>query len=141
MIYEPGVLKVIATKNGKKWATATRRTTGAAERVRLNADRKTLHADGCDLSFITVTIADSNDELVPRSHNAVTFSLSGPGEIVALDNGDPTSFEPFQGNSRRAFNGLALVVVRSIRGQPGKIALMAQSPGLRDGSVTLQTKI
>jgi hypothetical protein len=35
-------------------------------------------------------------------------SVSGPADIVALDNGDPTSFEPFHGDTRSAFNGLAL---------------------------------
>jgi beta-galactosidase len=140
VVYEPGVLKVVTTMHGKKWATATRRTTGAAQRVRLSSDCKILRANGSDLAFVTVSIADANDELVPRSHNLLQFSLSGPGEIVALDNGDPTSLESFQGNQRRAFNGLALVVVRSIAGELGKIVLDAQSEGLRGASVTLQSK-
>src|ERR1019366_1744262 len=38
----------------------------------------------------------------------------GPGEIVATDNGDPTSFERFPAPERNAFNGPALVVVRTL---------------------------
>jgi len=140
VVYEPGMLKVVTTKNGKKWASATRRTTGPAQRVTLSPDRACLRADGCDLAFVTVTLTDENDELVPRSQNALRFSLSGPGEIVALDNGDPTSLEPFQGNQGRAFNGLALVVVRSAVGASGKLVLSAQSEGLRGATLTLQSK-
>jgi beta-galactosidase len=29
---------------------------------------------------------------VPRSKNHIKFDISGPGEIVATDNGDATSF-------------------------------------------------
>jgi beta-galactosidase len=141
VVYEPGMLKVVTTKNGKKWASATRRTTGPAQRVTLSPDCECLRADGCDLAFVTVTLTDENDELVPRSQNALRFSLSGPGEIVALDNGDPTSLEPFQGNQGRAFNGLALVVVRSAVGESGKLVLSAQSDGLRGATLTLQSKL
>ncbi len=99
-----------------------------------------LRTNGSDVAFVTVTITDANEEIVPRSQNVLYFSIKGPGEIVALDNGDPTSFESFQGNQRRAFNGLALVVVRSIAGEPGKVVLNARSDGLRGASVTLQSQ-
>ncbi len=32
-------------------------------------------------------------------------------ELVATDNGDPTSFTPFQSAERESFNGLALAIV------------------------------
>ena len=38
---------------------------------------------------------------VPRSHNLVQFEVDGPGEIVAVGNGDATSHEPFQAASER----------------------------------------
>jgi len=77
------------------------------------------------LSFITVTVADKNGLLVPRSKNHIQFQIEGPGEIVATDNGDATSFESFQAPERNAFNGLALVIVRTEPGQPGTIKLTA----------------
>jgi len=137
VIYQPGELKVITYKKGKKWASAVRTTTGPAMQIAMNADRSQLQADGCDLAFVTVSIADDQSLVVPQSQNLIEFSITGPGSIVAVDNGDPTSFEPFQGTQRRAFNGLTLVVIRTASGKPGKITLGAYSEGLRGASVSI----
>ena len=128
--YEPGELRVVAYKNGKKWATDEVHTTGPATKLLLAADREKITADGKDLSYVTVTVADSKGRLVPRSMNHIKFDIEGPGEIVAVDNGDATSHEPFQAKERNAFNGLALVIVHAT--QPGKITLTAHSDGLKD---------
>jgi beta-galactosidase len=138
VVYEPGELKAVAYKDGKPWAEDVVRTAGAAAKVLLTPDRAEIRADGQDLSFVTVTIADERGTLVPRSHNLVTFSVEGPGEIVAVDNGDPTSFEPFQARERKAFNGLALVVVRTRAGEAGSIRLSAKSDDLAPAEVTLR---
>ena len=71
------------------------KTAGPAAKLLAQADRTTIAADGQDLSFITITVADKDGVLVPRAKNRIRFSLEGPGEIVATDNGDPTSFESF----------------------------------------------
>ena len=128
--YAPGELKVVAYKNGKPWTTDVVRTTGAASQLTLKTDRAKIAADGKDLSFVTVTVADQKGQLVPRSKNHIQFEIEGPGEIVAVDNGDATSFESFQAKERNAYNGLALVIVRA--NQPGKITLKAHADGLKD---------
>jgi beta-galactosidase len=138
--YVPGELKVVAYKNGKKWATDVVRTAGPATKLSLKADRATIAADGKDLSFVTVTVTDKKGQLVPRSKHQLKFEIEGPGEIVATDNGDPTSFESFQAPERKAFNGLALVIVRAKAGEAGKIKLTATAEGLGGGSVTIRAK-
>ena len=137
VVYQTGELKVIAYKNGQQWATEVVKTTGPASKLLLSADRNRIHATGTDLSFVTVTVADAAGLLVPRSKNLVTFSVTGPGEIVAVDNGDATSFEPFQASQRKAYNGLALVIVRAKPGVPGAIKLHAESAGLAPADVSL----
>ena len=139
VVYQPGELKVVAYKNGKKWATDVMKTTGPAAKLLLEPDRARITADGQDLSFITVTVADKDSLLVPRSKNQVQFSISGPGEIVAVDNGDATSFEPFQASERRAYNGKALVIVRSLNGKSGVIVVKAESPGLAAAEVKIKS--
>jgi beta-galactosidase len=138
--YEPGELRVVAYKNGKRWAEDVMKTTGPAGRLTMKADRATVKADGQDLAFITVTIADQNGLLVPRSKNRISFELSGPGEIVAVDNGDATSFESFQSQARNAYNGLCLVVVRTKTGHAGAIKLKAQSQGLAGAEIVIRSK-
>jgi Glycoside hydrolase family 2 C-terminal domain 5 len=80
---------------------------------RLAPDRAKIQADGSDLSYVTVTVADKSGLMVPRSKNHIQFSVEGPGEIVATDNGDATSLVSFQSPERDAYNGLALVIVRA----------------------------
>jgi beta-galactosidase len=140
VIYQPGELKVVAYRDGKLWTEQVQQTTGPAAVIRLEADRSMINADGADLSFVTVRVTDKDDLPVPRSHNRIKFTLDGPGEIIAVGNGDAASHEPFQATERKVFNGMALVIVRSIKGEPGTIRLTAASEGLRSTSIDLTTK-
>ncbi|MBN2063405.1 MAG: DUF4982 domain-containing protein, partial [Sedimentisphaerales bacterium] len=89
--YEPGILEVIAYKDGKKWAKDKVVTAGEPYTLRLIADRPTITADGCDLSFVTVEVVDKNGNFVPRADNMIKFTINGPGTIAATDNGDATN--------------------------------------------------
>jgi beta-galactosidase len=140
VVYQPGTLKVVAYKNGKRWATDEAKTTGPAAELTLQADRATIAADGKDLSYVTVTVADKNGQLVPRSKNHVKFEIEGPGEIVAVDDGDPTNLEPMQAREHGTFNGLALVIVRAKAGQPGTITLEAEADGLKPAAIRIAGK-
>jgi beta-galactosidase len=130
VVYEPGTLEVVAYKDGARWATDRVRTAQAARRLRAQPDRATIRADGRDLSFVTVSVVDEHGVLVPRANHLVRFEVEGPGEVVATDNGDPTSFEPFPSSRRAAFSGLCLAIVRAQAGQPGRITLTARGDGL-----------
>jgi len=140
VIYEPGELKVIAYKAGKKWSTDTVKTTGAPSKLLLAADRNKIASDGKDLSFITVTVADKQGLQVPRANNHIKFAVEGPGEIVATDNGDATSFESFQAPERNAYNGLALVIVRGKPGTTGEIKLTATADGLAPATLEIKAR-
>lgn len=139
VVYEPGTLEVVAYKNGRKWATDTVKTSQAPAALEMTPDRATICADGRDLSFVTVRITDASALTAPRANHPLRFMLEGPGEIVATDNGDPTSFEPFQSPERKAFNGLCLVMVRGKPGQPGRLQLTVTSEGLKAGTTTITT--
>jgi beta-galactosidase len=140
VVYQPGDLKVVAYKNGQPWSQDEVKTTGAATQLLMTPDRSTLKADGDDLSYITVSIADKDGLTVPRTSNSIQFEISGPGEIVATDNGDATSLVSFQSKQRKAFNGLALVIVRTAAGQTGDIHVQAKSDGLAGAQVTLKAQ-
>jgi beta-galactosidase len=139
VVYEPGILKAVTYKNGRKWATDEMRTAGEPAMLNLRPDRNQIHADGRDLSFVTVTVWDRDGWTAPRANNRIHFDIEGPGEIVATDNGDPTSFEPFPSHDRHAFNGLCLVIVRGKAGQPGRIKLTAKADELKLGTASIKT--
>lgn len=140
VVYAPGELRVVAYRAGKEWAKDVVKTTGPAAKLLLAADRAAIRADGQDLSFITVTIADQEGLMVPRTHNLVKFELSGPGEIVAVGNGDAASHEPFQAKQRRAFNGLCQVIVRASPGQAGRITLKAAADNLTNAEIVVTSQ-
>jgi beta-galactosidase len=139
VVYQPGELKVVAYRNGRRWATDTRRTAGPAAALVLAADRTRIAADGLDLAFLTVRVVDRRGELVPRANQPIRFRVTGPGEIVATDNGDATSHVPFASQTRPAYNGLALVIVRGRAGQHGAVHVHAEADGLGSAEVTLTT--
>ncbi len=135
VLYQPGELKVIAYKNGVRWAEDVMRTTKKASQLSAIADRPAAYSDGSDLIFITVRVEDENSLMVPRSNNQLNFSIEGPGRIVATDNGDASSHESFQARSKKAFNGLCLVIVAAEKGATGSFTVKAESKGLKTAAV------
>ena len=137
VVYQPGEIKVVAYKNGIKWAEDKMVTTGKATHLSASADRNAVKPDGSDLVFITVKVEDKNNLLVPRSSNLVNFSIEGPGKIVATDNGDATSHVPFQASNRQAYNGMCLLIVKADKGSNGTFIVKASTKGLKGDEVTI----
>jgi beta-galactosidase len=140
VIYEPGELRVTAYKNGEKWAGQLVETTGAPAKLELAADRTTIKSDGKDLTFITVRVTDLEGRVVPDACNLIRFSIEGPGEIVATDNGDPTCLTSFHSNERQAFNGFAIVIVRALTGVTGFVTVKADSDYLGSVQIVIESE-
>jgi len=136
--YAPGEIRVDTWKDGKPWASETVRTVGAAAKLALVPDRATIAADGSDLSFVTASVRDGAGQLVPPAKSKIAFTVEGPGEIVATDNGDPTDMTAFPSHRRNAFNGLALVIVRALPGKKGAIVVRATADGLAAAETTIR---
>jgi beta-galactosidase len=133
--YTPGVLSAKGTKDGAMVETAELRTTGAAAKLGLIADRRTVSTTVEDIAHITVQVLDAEGRVVPTANDQITFALLSGGRILGLDNGQPDSHESYKGNTRRAFNGLALAIVQLSRG--GSFALLASAPGLESATVKI----
>jgi beta-galactosidase len=138
--YQPGTLRAVAYRDGKVVAEDVVRTAGAPARVVLSADRSDIAADGSDLSFLTVRVEDKNGVLCPDATNQIQFTLSGPARIAGVDNGDSASLEPFQADHRAAFHGMALLIVRSVKGSTGSVTVTAASEGLSSATAAITTK-
>jgi len=137
--YEPGTLEAIGYRRGRKVASQVIRTAGDPAKIRLTPDRRSITADGYDLSFVTVEVLDSRGALHPNADNEIQFSVKGPGEIIGVGNGDQASVESFQAPRRKAHNGRCLVVVRSAR-RAGTIELTARSPSLKPAKTKIATR-
>ena len=138
--YEPGTVKAVSYKDGRKWSEAEVRTTGKAVALALTADRQEISGEDSELAFVTVAVQDKRGNTVPRTHPLIKFTVEGAGEIVSTDNGNPIDFTSFKSHERNAFNGLALVIVKTKKGETGKIVVKAESEGLRSGTVEIMSK-
>jgi beta-galactosidase len=134
--YQPGTLKAVGIKDGQVIMIEEQSTTAAPAAIRLTADRTRIDTQWDDLSHVTVEIVDSQRRVVPTADNEIVFSLSGPGRILGLDNGQADSHENYQSDRRKAFAGRALALVQS-SGQPGEMRLTASSASLTGASVTI----
>jgi beta-galactosidase len=121
----------------KLWGTpASPPATGTtASNVALAADHTALLTDLNDVVYVKATIADASGKVVPSSSAPVTFAITGPGSIVAVDSGSQIQ-ESFRGNVRNAYNGVCFAIVQATGA--GTITVTASSAGLSGGSATIQ---
>ncbi|TRW23394.1 glycoside hydrolase family 2 protein [Flavobacterium zepuense] len=138
--YEPGTLKVVAfDKNGKPVAEEEIHTAGKPHHLVLDPDRKTLTADGEDISFVTVSVVDEKGNPCPTATNQLNFKVSGAGTYRAACNGDATSLEIFHKPTMKLFSGKLVVLVQSGI-ESGDIQLEVTGNGLEKGMLNLTAK-
>jgi beta-galactosidase len=105
----------------------------------VRADRAWLGADGEDVAVFAVEVHDAKGRLVPITDNVVTFAVKGPGRLLGVGNGDPTSHESDLGPSRRAFGGLCAAIVQASK-SAGRIEVEATSPGLQPSTASIESR-
>jgi beta-galactosidase len=136
--YEPGTLKVVAYgANGKAVAEKSVVTAGKPHSIKLEADRKTIQADGEDISFVTATVVDKNGNECLTSNNQLNFSVRGAGAYRAACNGDATSLEQFHLPTMKVFNGKLVILVQSTY-ETGPIQLDVMGAGLKKAQIQLE---
>lgn len=137
--YEPGRLEAVGyDAAGKEISRTVRETVGLPAAIRLTADRIALRADARDTAVCRVEILDAAGRLVPTADESIEFSLQGPGQIIGVGNGDPTSHESPKGSAIKTFCGLAQVLVQTTNKQGG-IYLAAEAKGLLSDRMTLHS--
>jgi beta-galactosidase len=137
--FEPGTLKAVGSNGGAVVASDELKTAGAPAKIALNADHQTLAPGWDNVSYVEASITDANGIEVPSANDLVTFTITGPGEIAAVDNADNSSEESFQAKQRHAYQGRCFAIVRATRAG-GAITLTASAPGRTPASITIATE-
>ena len=132
--YAPGVLTAKGTKDGAVVETVEVHTTAAPAKLGLIADRASIRTTPGDVAHITVQVLEADGRVVPTANDQITFSVTGDGRILGVDNGQPDSHESFKGNTRKVFNGLALVILQPT-GRAGAMMLSASGPSLSSAQI------
>jgi beta-galactosidase len=136
--FAPGKLKAVARNEGKIVATDELHTAGAPAKITLATDVEKLAHNWEAVARVTATIVDKNGVVVPSADDLVTFKISGPGAIAAVDNGGNASHEPFQAGERHALQGRCVAFIKATA-PAGKITLTAAAPSLTPGTVIIKT--
>lgn len=92
--YQPGVLSARGYKANKTILESRVEMSGPAASVQLVPDRTGIKADGEDVSVITVQATDLHGIIQADDSSQICFTLDGPGRIIGVGNGDPSSHEP-----------------------------------------------
>jgi beta-galactosidase len=139
-VYEPGELKVVAyDASGNPAETKVVRTAGKPHHLVVTPNRTTLEANGDDLVYFTVQVADKDGNIVPTDTRAVRFKVDGAGTFEATANGDPTSLRPFQKPEMDLFSGAATAIARSAK-TPGTLRFTVTAPGVRPATSEIEIK-
>lgn len=132
-----GTLKAVSRYKGKTVLTKSIRTSGAATRMKLLSDRKTVLADGQDLAAVSVQLIDQNGFPVPDAGKLLRFSITGPGIIAGTDNGYQADTLSLSKPLRMTWKGQAVAFIRTT-GKKGNITLRVSAPGLKPAIITLK---
>ena len=138
--YEPGEVKVVAyDAAGNAAAEQVVRTAGKPHHLVVTPNRTTLAADGEDLAYLTVQVADRDGNIVPTEHREVRFAVTGSGRFLATANGDPTSLRSFQQPQMDLFSGAATAIVQAGR-TPGTLRFTVTAKGVKPATVEIRVE-
>ena len=137
--FQPGKLRAEAKNGGAIVATDELKTAGTPAKIALSTDPGSLGTSFDDVSFVKATITDANGVEVPSANDLVSFSVTGPGVIAAVDNGNNSSTEPFQAKERHAYLGHCFAILRATAAT-GPITLTATAPGRTPATISIPTQ-
>ena len=117
----------------------TVRTAGKPHHLVATVNRTELKADGEDLAYVTVQVADKDGNIVPTDNRLVKFNVTGAGSFRATANGDPTCLYSFQGKEMPLFSGALTAIVQAGK-TAGKLTFEARAKGVKPCTVTIDVK-
>lgn len=141
IVYKPGELKAIGTRNGRVITTSIE-TVGVPQQLVAVPDRESISANGEDVCVVNISVVDEKGREVPYAGNLVKFDIKGDGKIIGVGNGNPSSHEAdkiIDGKYYRSlFNGKCQVIIQSTK-QAGEIKFKADSDRLKACSLNIRT--
>ncbi|MBN2632986.1 MAG: DUF4982 domain-containing protein [Bacteroidales bacterium] len=132
--YEPGSIKAVGKRNGAIVCTETIETTGAPFAIKLTADKGLLYAGKKGVAHIAVEVVDDKGRVVPTADNMISYTVTGSGKLLGLDNGNPSDHEPYNSGQRKVFNGMGIALIQAGENM-GSVKLTASSGGLKDVTI------
>lgn len=135
--YQAGSIKAVGRRSGAEAVEMTHVTAGDAVSLKLSTRSKSLRADGTGVAHIEARVVDTEGNLVHGASPELKWSVSGQGELIGLENGDPIDSTHYRSNSRKAFHGMGVALVQS-NSETGKIEVNVEAEGLNSAKFILE---
>ena len=129
--YAPGRIVAVGYRDGREAGRWSLQTAGAPAETLVSVDRAQMMANGEDLAYVTIELADANGTPVyaQDGDRNVRVTVRGAGELVGLGNGNPLDASSLQSGRRKTFHGRAVAVVRAGTAA-GSISVNIETDGL-----------
>ncbi|MBW4889151.1 DUF4982 domain-containing protein [Mucilaginibacter sp. HMF5004] len=137
--FAKGTIKVVGKNNGKEVVSEELKTAGEPAKILLSADKNSIANSWEDVSYVTATVVDANGIPCPMADKILTFSAKGAGVISATDNADVGNQDVFASPVRHSYRGKAIGIIKA-NAPSGKIIVKVTSPGLGEGTITIDVK-
>ncbi|MFC1782484.1 glycoside hydrolase family 2 TIM barrel-domain containing protein [Planctomycetota bacterium] len=132
--YKKGVLRAVGRKSGRVMCEYFLKTAGPASRIELLPDATQLRANGKDICHLEFQIVDDQGVRVPDAGPELMFEVTGPGQIIGIENGNLNNLEDYQDQVQRAYRGRGLAILQSTT-VPGQIKVKVTSDGLESATL------
>lgn len=137
--FQAGTLKVVGYNDGKAVSEYQLSTYEEVASIELTSNKLTLVADQYDVAHINLNLLDKNGNRVFTQGRKINFTVEGPAELLAVDNGWENSVEQENSSSITPHSGRALAIIRA-GSQPGNVTVSAQLEDGATAKITLVTK-
>ncbi len=137
--YRPGTLSAVGYVGGKVAERVRLDTAGKAAALRLTPEKRLLKAGGQDLGYVHVEVVDARGRRVPQATDRIRVEVKGAASQAGFGTANPINLESFQDAEHPAFEGRALLVVRTGKGS-GEAVIRAEAPGLKPARLRLQVR-
>lgn len=135
--FEEGTIKAVGKNGGKEVVSKEFSSAGEPSQITLSSGRSHISDNMDDVRMVTAEIRDEKGIRSPNKDQLIKFTISGPGEIIAVDNGDILSHDSYQDPQRYTYQGRVVAYIRAKEGN-GDIVVKAEAEGLNEGEITFK---
>jgi len=134
--YCPGTLKAVCYDGGRAVGESQLQTAGSVSRLSIEADTTTLRANGEDLCFVKIRLADAQGLINRFECRKISVKLEGDASLQGFGSADPSCEGGYQDAAWNTFDGAVMAVLRSGK-TPGEATLTMSAEGLPDAVFTV----
>jgi beta-galactosidase len=138
VVFEPGEIKVVASRGGKVVAQQTKQTVGPAVALKLTpiVSPSGWCADGSDVALVDVEVVDAQGRRCPTDQARVDFEISGPGIWRgSYNSGKEASINHLYFDTECGINRASLRATT----EAGEVTLIARREGLAPATLKLKS--